>query len=82
MPSTYRTAIPLPDAYREFIQAITGVAEIHAIHDDEIIVDFVSDKDDQYALAELVRDLQEEINGIGFTDPITVPRPKRIEESK
>lgn len=78
--STYRTAVPLPDAYRQFIQAITGVAHIHAILDDKILVDFVDPDgdDDQYALAELVLDLQAEINSIGFTEPITIPRPRKV----
>lgn len=80
--STYRTAIPLPDAYREFLQAITSVAGIHAVHDDEIVVDFDNPDEDMYFLAETVRDLQEEINGIGFTQPIIVPRPKKVEEAK
>jgi hypothetical protein len=70
----------LPEPYRQFIQAVQGSAAIVATTDSHLVVEFddPTNVDDMYALAETVMSLQEEINAIGFTEPITIPRPTQI----
>jgi len=77
---TYRTTVTMPDGIRTFFQKISEVAYTVEVDGDrgEVVIDIMQDSHDEYELATTVRDLQQELQAIGFMDYISIERPELV----
>lgn len=74
----YQAKVEMPDQFKAFAQAVMGVAGFFkfVIEDDEFIIEFESDDEDQYELAGMVNNLHDELRAIGIY--LQIPRPHKV----
>lgn len=71
----YQARVEMPTQFKEFAQAVTAVAGFakFAIENDDFVIEFESEDDDQYELARTVVELKQELYAVGMY--IDIPRP-------
>lgn len=76
--SKYETWVPLPDAVKEAVAAITEVATIVEIRrDGGVLVEF--DEDNLYDLATRVHELEDRLTSLGdYDEVVSITRPKEV----
>lgn len=77
---TYKVRIPTPSPIKDFIEAVQGTGEILSITDAYIEFTLVLDEGQgDYELANVVRDVESELNGVLGYAEVTLPRPEPVE---